>query len=310
MSDALNITNLSKNYSQLKALDKVTINIPQNVIAGIVGPNGAGKTTLFSLIAKFIQPSEGEIKIFEQSVKQLQCLSGLLAMLPQDAGFPARISFRKLFNWYARLAGLTAKQAKLETERVADSVALKDALDSKSSQLSHGMNKRMAIAQALIGKPKLIILDEPTAGLDPAVAYQIRELIRSLKEKHTVIVSSHNLNEIADVCEHITILKNGRVIESGEFHSQTLQASLTSLTFKFKTLPDETLVSQLKALASIHSIEFIAQDKKVRCVVDQQANHQLAALREILLLLEERQVQINHIQFGETLEERFLQMTQ
>ena len=203
---------LSKRFGITLAIDNLSLSIPDTHRAiGLIGANGAGKTTLFSLMTEHLIPSSGNIKIFEKPANDPE-LKGQIGILPQDAELFKGISIHKQFIHFAQLHGLTKTSATTEMQRVLDLVNMLDAEKKYPEQLSHGQRKRIMIAQALIAQPKLILLDEPTAGLDPVAANDIRELIAKLKQKHCLIISSHNLNEIEGLCDSVLILKNGKLV--------------------------------------------------------------------------------------------------
>jgi len=159
--------NLSKQYGNKLALDTVSLTLTQGAPIALVGPNGAGKTTLFSLLCGYIQPTNGSISILGHKPGS-KALQGLLSALPQDAALDPNFSIVSQLQFFAQLQGMTTKAAKQEALRVLALVDLTDSAEAKPKSLSHGMSKRVSIAQALMGSPKIVLLDEPTAGLDPS----------------------------------------------------------------------------------------------------------------------------------------------
>lgn len=187
--------NLTKRYGSKTALDDVSLQVEAGAPVALVGPNGAGKTTLMSLMCGYIQPDGGSLEILGHVPGSRQLL-GKVCALPQDALLDPNFSVGEQLSFFASLQGFSAKDARREAERVLELVELKDAARHKPTALSHGMGKRVAIAQALIGTPQLVLLDEPTAGLDPANARAVRELISHASEQTTFLISSHNLEEL------------------------------------------------------------------------------------------------------------------
>ncbi|HCD15885.1 ABC transporter ATP-binding protein, partial [Shewanella sp.] len=169
----INCNGLSKLYGSKRALDSVDLQLEPGSPIALVGPNGAGKTTLMSLLLGYIRPSSGEITVMGQRPGSTGLL-GQISALPQDAALDPGFSLLTQFSLFARMQGMGAEAAKAESMRVLALVGLEDVANQKPNSLSHGMGKRAAIAQALIGNPKLVLLDEPTAGLDPANARKIR----------------------------------------------------------------------------------------------------------------------------------------
>src|SRR5258705_12533782 len=202
---AVVIRNVTKVFGRQKALNEVSFEIPPGVVFGLLGPNGAGKTTLFSIIANFLKPTGGSIDVLGINVEKIGDLQGRLSILPQDALFQANVPVREQLEFFGLLSGMTAEQSTAETTRVLELVGLMDAQKKNARALSHGMTKRLGIPQAFLRTPKVVILDEPTAGLDPVNASNIRKLIREIKDKAnaTLVISSHDLEEIQELCNMV-----------------------------------------------------------------------------------------------------------
>ncbi len=206
----IEIQNLSKFYGAKRALDNLTFTLEKGKPVALVGPNGAGKTTLFSILCGYIFPSSGTVTIFGEKPGSNR-LFGRLSALPQDAQLDPRFAISYQLEFYARLQGISAKKARIEAERVLDLVQLKEALNEKPAELSHGMRKRVAIAQALMGTPELVLLDEPSAGLDPVNARNIRDRVAELSDEVNFIISSHNLHELEQLCSSVLYLEQGKL---------------------------------------------------------------------------------------------------
>lgn len=199
---------LSRHYGSKHALSDINLSLNAGEPIALVGPNGAGKTTLFSLLLGYIRPSSGRIEILGHPPGH-RALKHKIGALPQDAQLDPDFSLGQQLSLFAELRGMSAKAAKAEAKRVLDLVQLEDSFKQKPTELSHGMSKRVAIAQALIGQPELVLLDEPTAGIDPANARIIRELIAEQSAHTTFMVSSHNLDELERLCDQVVFLENG-----------------------------------------------------------------------------------------------------
>ena len=211
MSDAIVCTGLSKRYGSTQALKGVSLTVPQGGVFGLIGPNGAGKTTLFSIILGYIAPSEGEVRVLGVKPRELFRLQGKVSALPQDADMPPTLSVRETLRFFARLNGIANIEA--EVDRVLKVVDMSSWANARLRALSHGMKKRVFIAQALLGDPDLILLDEPSAGLDPKHAYELGQIFKS--QRATVLMSSHNLAELEDLCDRAAILVKGDVVRQG-----------------------------------------------------------------------------------------------
>jgi len=203
--------------------------VPNQTLFGLLGPNGAGKTTLFSVVAGFLRPARGEIKVLDIDIRRIADLQGRLAILPQDAQFQSNMPILEQMIFFSLLSGRTRVEAEAEAKNALELVGLEEVMKRSARVLSHGMTKRLGIAQAFLGKPEVILLDEPTAGLDPANAKKMRDLIRELKGKATLVISSHDLREIQEMCSHVAILDKGRLVATGNVEEITRAARQVDL---------------------------------------------------------------------------------
>ena len=220
MKTLIRCNNLSKQFGSKKALNNLNFELDAGAPIALVGPNGAGKTTLFSILCGYLQPSQGNVTIFDQQ-PGANGLFGKVAALPQDAQLDPRFSIARQLMFYAQLQGFAKKAARAEAQRVLELVELGDAIDVKPSELSHGMRKRVTIAQALMGSPALIMLDEPTAGLDPRNARNIRQMVAELSELATFIISSHNLQELERLSQTVLYLEQGQISQHSDISSKS-----------------------------------------------------------------------------------------
>ncbi len=261
--DVIITQKLSKHFGPVKALDQVDLSVQKGTTTGLVGPNGAGKTTLFSLLCGFLKPTAGEIKILGHKPDSA-AIRGRISILPQDASLLKSLPVGKQLAMLAELQGLDKKSAHNEAIRVLKLVNLYESFNQLPERLSHGMLKRVAIAQALMGSPEIIMLDEPTAGLDPNTSDAIKSVIRQMGKTATIIISSHNLEVIEDLCEKIIILKKGRL------HSHEVVADLTArtqaLTFKLEKDPDPDVAVIFKDLPLVTEVK-LGQAGQHRMVV-------------------------------------------
>ncbi len=227
---------LVKAYGAQRAVDGLNLEVPQGAIFGLLGPNGAGKSTSFGILCGWLSPTAGRSTVLGVPSSELWRVAGRVSALPQDAHFPAQLTLRQQLVQYARSAGMQTAAARKDADRVLELVGLQEAAGKRSGQLSHGMHKRAGLAQALLGNPEVVFLDEPTSGLDPRTARHIKDLIGSLAGKATVVVSSHNLAEVQEICTHGAILDRGRLLVSGTIASLTRQGAEFSI--RCGRLPD------------------------------------------------------------------------
>lgn len=214
-TEVVAIQGITKAFGPIQALDDVTFNVPAHAIFGLLGPNGAGKTTLFSIVADFLKADKGTVEVLGHDTRHISGLQGRLTILPQDAQFQRNVPILEQLAFFRLLAGRTKPEAHNEVMHCLKLVGLESVAKRRVSSLSHGMIKRLGIAQAFLGHPEVILLDEPTAGLDPANARQIRDLIKALQEKATIMVSSHNLAEVQELCDHVAIMDHGKIVLTG-----------------------------------------------------------------------------------------------
>jgi ABC-2 type transport system ATP-binding protein len=213
---AIETTNLTKYYGSLTAVNKLNLKVERNTIHGFLGPNGAGKTTTIKILVGLLKASEGSAKVFGQEVHVDQADSklriGYMAELPK---FPKHLKGFELLDIYGRMYGMTEQQRSEQIPKLIDIVGLKGRGNDLIGKYSKGMQQRIGIAQALLNNPELVILDEPSIGLDPVGMVEVRELVKTLsKEGMTVFLSSHLLFEVEQICDHVTIINNGSVLAS------------------------------------------------------------------------------------------------
>jgi len=253
MADALLETKgLGRDFGGTRALNSVDLTLEAGAPIGLVGPNGAGKTTLFSVVCGFLRPTRGTVEVLGRPPLHRD-LHGRVGILPQDAAFVKGVPVASQLAMLAELQGFSRKQARAEAARVLEMVLLADAASKAPETLSHGMLKRIAIAQAFMGSPELVLLDEPTAGLDPATAAHIKNLIRSLDRERTFIVSSHNLDDIEELCGSVVILDRGKVVENRKVAD--LVARTSCLTFRLEADAPAGLDAKLSAVANVTRVE-------------------------------------------------------
>ena len=228
---ALRIQNLSKAFGKTKALDDVSFEVPAGSIFGLLGPNGAGKTTLFSIAAGFLTADAGTLRVLGTDIAHVAELQGRMTILPQDASFQRNVPIMEQMTFFRRLDGSDAATAEREVIEALEKVGIAEYRKRGIHALSHGMLKRLGIAQAFLGNPEVILLDEPTSGLDPQNARQIRDLVRDLQREHqvTTVISSHNLAEIQELCDHVAILDKGVLRIAGSVEEITRQSRLLEI---------------------------------------------------------------------------------
>ena len=264
MSTLISCQNINKSFGSKQALKNVSFELNTGETTALVGPNGAGKTTLFSILCNYLVPTSGEVTIFGEK-PGTNNLFGKVGALPQDAQLDPRFAIKHQLELYAKLQGFNKNDAKVECLRVLDLVGLSDVLNERPSALSHGMSKRVSIAQALIGNPQLVMLDEPTAGLDPANARSIRQLVMDLSGDTSFIISSHNLEELERLCSTVLLLEKGQL--SQQSIGRQSAGNQTNNQQSITLLLEPTNLAVLDLLANINGLDGIESINKQEFVL-------------------------------------------
>ena len=217
MATAISIKNLYKKYGPRYVLDDLSFDVEKGSIYGFLGQNGAGKTTTIKILSGLSIPDDGQIIIDNMDLSlEADKIKNILGLVPQDSEFYDERTALSQMNYFARLKGLSKDEGQKQSMLLLERVGLANEMTKKVGSFSHGMKKRLSIAQALLNDPKILILDEPTNGLDPVGVRQVKQIIRECNDNGiTILVSSHNLLEIQEICTHVGILKNGKLITEG-----------------------------------------------------------------------------------------------
>jgi ABC-2 type transport system ATP-binding protein len=226
----LEIKNLKKSYGKINALDDVSMTLEPNVY-GLLGPNGAGKTTLMNIITLGLDPDAGSILWDGNHIQKInKSYRSVLGYMPQQQGLYEGFSGFDFLCYIATLKAVPRKELKNEVHRVAELVHLKDRLKERLGGYSGGMKQRILLASSIIGDPKLLILDEPTAGLDPKERIRTRSLVKSLASGRIVLVATHVVSDIETIADEVILMKRGKIVKMdrperliGEIGSGTLE---------------------------------------------------------------------------------------
>ncbi|HUT82684.1 MAG TPA: ABC transporter ATP-binding protein [Candidatus Bathyarchaeia archaeon] len=212
----IQFTNVSKKYKDVQALYDVSFAIKRGDIFGYIGPNGAGKTTTLKILVGLIRDYSGEIKINNESLHTLINPGNLIGYLPQDVGFQDWRTVNHALTTFGLLSGMKKTDLQQRIPEILELVGLTEARNRKIKYLSGGMEQKLKLAQALLHKPQILILDEPMSGLDPTSRWQMKNIIRQLAESDiTIIFSSHILSDVEDIATTIGILKDGNIVKIG-----------------------------------------------------------------------------------------------
>ncbi len=263
----IEISNLFRAYDDFMAVQDVSFSINKGEIVGLLGHNGAGKTTIMKMISGYLEPSSGSITIDDLDItNQREQIQQRLGYLPEVLPVYPEMSVADYLDYVARLKGMDRQQATREVRRVIQATDLHSKLIAPISTLSRGYRQRVGVAQAILGKPRLLILDEPTNGLDPTQTRQMRELIRDISKQATVILSTHIMQEVDALCDRVLIMRSGELALDA-----TLNELRNSNRLCLSSDIDES--SLKKVLKEIDNIQDIQQlDDYYQISIDEQAD--------------------------------------
>ncbi|MGL4332657.1 MAG: ABC transporter ATP-binding protein [Bacteroidales bacterium] len=245
----LDVLNVTKNYSNHRALDGVSMHVPQGVVYGLLGPNGAGKTTLIRLINQITMPDAGEIllngnKLSRQDIERI-------GYLPEERGLYKKMKVKEQIIYFAQLKGLNRNEARLRMKDWCDRFEIPHLLDKKVDELSKGMQQKIQIICTLLHNPKLLIFDEPFSGFDPVNAILLKREIHRLKDDGaTFILSTHNMNSVEELCSHITLINKSHVVLEGEVEAIRHNNKSDILSVTVDRMPDNLTSEMLEIISS------------------------------------------------------------
>lgn len=233
----IEVSHLTKQYGKHLAVDDVSFTVKDGQICGLLGPNGAGKSTIMNILTGYLSATSGQVTVAGHPLpEEADAAKACVGYLPEQPPLYPEMTVQEYLTFAAELKGVKKEERKEQVCRAARRTGLEAVLPRLIRSLSKGYKQRVGIAQALLGSPRLIILDEPTVGLDPAQVIEIRKLIRELGRAHTVILSSHILSEVQAVCQQILILSKGHLAAAGSL--EELTADGKSLEEVFLELTD------------------------------------------------------------------------
>ena len=206
----IQVENITKKYGSFTAVNDISFEIEEGEIVGFLGPNGAGKSTTMNMITGFIEPTSG--KIIVDASKQPIKAKQQIGYMPEGVPLYTDLTVKEFVTYMAELKGVPKKERKEKVEKALEDTGLIDVKNKLTRNLSRGYKQRVSMAGALVSNPKVIILDEPTVGLDPKQVTEIRALIKNLGKEHTVILSSHILSEVSQICNRVIIINKGKII--------------------------------------------------------------------------------------------------
>jgi ABC-2 type transport system ATP-binding protein len=249
----LDVKSLRRTYGDFVAVDGVTFSIGKGEIVGLLGHNGAGKTTIMKMLSGYLEPSGGQITMDGTDLgQQLKKVQQKIGYLPESLPVYPEMTVADYLDYAASLKGLTGVEKQAEIKRALTATAISDKLLAPIATLSRGYKQRVGVAQAILGKPSLLILDEPTNGLDPTQTLQMRELIRELAKEATVILSTHIMQEVDALCDRVLMVRGGKLVIDARLDNLRQSRYLKLIT---SPLDD----SATGALAQIAGVEVFEQ---------------------------------------------------
>ena len=249
------VQDLTKYYGLTQAISRLSFEVGKGEIVGFLGPNGAGKTTTLKILAGFLPPTAGKAQINgHDCVTDSLAVRRSLGYLPETAPLYTELTVSQFLRFAARAKGVAAGGEKTEVDRVSEACVLGEVRNTLISSLSKGFRQRVGLAQALVNNPPLLILDEPTIGLDPAQIVEIRQLIKDLSGDHTVVLSSHILPEVSQLCQRVIIINKGQIVASDTPENLSRQLGHGSRLKLAVKGPAQEITAALKGLPGVRDV--------------------------------------------------------
>ena len=258
----IEVKNITKKYGSFTAVDNISFKIEEGEIIGLLGPTGAGKSTTMNMITGYIEPTEGEIVINGYDIsKRPRKAKSQIGYMPEGVPLYSDLTVKEFVTYMAELKKVDRKTRKEKVEKIIEQTGLKDVEKKLTRNLSRGYKQRVSMAGALVGEPKILILDEPTVGLDPKQITEIRALIKELGKTHTVILSSHILSEVSQICNKVIIINKGKIVAVDT--PENLEKKVASNNTTYVTVEDtENKMETIKeTIPEIKEIKLIKENE-------------------------------------------------
>jgi ABC-2 type transport system ATP-binding protein len=305
----IQVTNLTKRYGHVLAVDDITFHVERGGVVGFLGPNGAGKTTTLRILTCYQPATQGSATIRGFDVfSQSMAVRRLVGYLPESAPLYPDMRAREYLDFRGKLRGMSPSDRSTAIGRVTERCWLRDFIDRPIAHLSKGMKQRVGLADAIMHNPEVLILDEPTIGLDPTQIRETRNLIKELGQDHTVLLSSHILPEVEQTCDRTIIIAGGRIVASGSPQELRDQLSAKARVIAEVQGPIEEVRGAAQALEGVRKVEAASSDGWVRLAVEPESERDV---REALFRLTiSKSWTLRELRReGATLEDFFVQVT-
>lgn len=229
------VEQLTKKYGEHVAVDTVSFELEEHTSTALIGPNGAGKTTTLSMLAGLVSPTGGTIQFQGAANQDIRSVIGFLPQYPKFFPWLSALEFTEMA---AQLSGVAAKQATMEAKKTLGFVGLGDAMNKKTGTFSGGMKQRLGLAQAIVHKPKLLLLDEPVSALDPVGRRQVMDLLKELQQQTTILYSTHILNDAEEMTDQLLFLRQGKLVEHGSLDEVSERYAEPRIVIEFERLEE------------------------------------------------------------------------
>lgn len=306
----IKVENVTKKYGSFVAVNNVSFEIKEGEIVGFLGKNGAGKSTTMNMITGYIEPTEGKIEIngYNMNSKPKKAKKEI-GYMPEGVPLYQDLTVKEFISFMAELKGVKSKERKTEVQRVMKETGLEEVQNTLNRHLSRGYKQRVSLAGALVGNPKVLILDEPTVGLDPQQVKQIRNLIKSLGKNHTVLLSSHILSEVSQICEKVIVIDKGNLLAVDT--PDNLEKTVTNKNILNVTVEDKNnkINEVIKEITNITEIKLIAENSDGTKQYTLFAKENSDIRKEVFEKFAKNEITIFELKKSEaTLEDAFLQL--
>ena len=258
----IEVKNVTKKYGKFIAVDNISFTIKEGEIIGLLGPNGAGKSTTMNMLTGFIEQTEGEIIVDGYNMlKKPKKAKREIGYMPEGVPLYMDLTVKEFVTYMAEIKKVNKKERKEKVEKIIEQTGLKDVEKKLVKNLSRGYKQRVSMAGALVGEPKILILDEPTVGLDPKQITEIRNLIKDLGKTHTIILSSHILSEVSQICNKVIIINKGKIVAVDTPENLENKVSNNNMIYVTVEDKDNKIESVKEKVQGIEKIELIKNNE-------------------------------------------------
>ncbi len=306
----IEIKNVTKRYPNITAVDNINFEVKDGEIVGFLGPNGAGKSTTMNMITGFIEPTEGQIIVNGYDIsKKPKKAKKQIGYMPEGTPLYMELTVKEFIKYMAELKSVKHKQMKEMINKIIEQTGLKEVENKLIRNLSRGYKQRVSLAGALVGNPDVIVLDEPTVGLDPKQITEIRSLIKELGKNHTVILSSHILPEVSQICERVVIINHGKIVAIDtpeKLESKTKEKNAILVTVEDQK---ENMKNIKELIKEIEEIKFIKDNQDGTKQYEIISNENVDLRKKLFEILPKQEITIFELKKSEsTLEDAFIKL--